>query len=180
MGRVAVRDNAVRALCPRGQSLQTTPRNATSKQRLFGRFNIARRVQTDTVNSVAAQFPGDPETAQILVRDYTWVVGHTWTASPTFVNQVTVGAARSGLLFPNNFAPAFPNSFTFGAGLSAPFASISEQDRFVLVPTYRDDATWTKGAHTIEFGGSFKPINQNSGLTNDFNFISVGLGGRLK
>src|SRR5262249_6937383 len=68
--------------------------NATSKQRLFGRFNIARRVQTDTVNSVAEQFPGDPETAQIIVRDYTWVVGHTWTASPAFVNQITVGAAR--------------------------------------------------------------------------------------
>ena len=153
--------------------------NATSKQRFFGRFNIARRVQTDTVNSVAAQFPGDPETAQIVVKDYTWVVGHTWTASPTFVNQITVGAARSGLLFPNNFAPAFPNSFTFGAGLSAPFASISEQDRFVLVPTYKDDASWTKGTHTIEFGGSFKPINQGSGLVNDFNFITVGLGGRL-
>ena len=153
--------------------------NATSKQRFFGRFNIARRIQTDTVNSVAAQFPGDPETAQIIVRDYTWVVGHTWTASPTFVNQVTVGAARSGLLFPNNFAPAFPNSFTFGAGLSAPFASISEQDRFVLVPTLRNDATWTKGTHSIEFGGSFKPIKSQSGLTNDFNFVTVGLGGLL-
>lgn len=153
--------------------------NATSKQRFFGRFNIARRVQTDTVNSVAAQFPGDPETSQIIVRDYTWVVGHTWTASPTFVNQATVGVARSGLLFPNNFAPAFPNSFTFGAGLSAPFAGISEQDRFVFVPTLRNDATWTKGTHSLEFGGSFKPIDSESGLVNDFNFITVGLGGRL-
>jgi hypothetical protein len=153
--------------------------NATSKQRLFGRFNIARRVQTDTVNSVAAQFPGDPETAQIIVRDYTWVVGHTWTASPTFVNQATVGVARSGLLFPNNFAPAFPNSFTFGAGLSAPFAGISEQDRFVTVPTIRNDATWTKGTHGIEFGGSFTPIKSVSGLVNDFNFATVGLGGLL-
>ena len=79
--------------------------NATSKQRFFGRFNIARRIQTDTVNSVAAQFPGDPETAQIILRDYTWVVGHNWTASPTFVNQITIGAARSGLLFPTNFKP---------------------------------------------------------------------------
>lgn len=153
--------------------------NATSKQRFFGRFNIARRTQTDTVNSVAAQFPGDPETSQIVLRDYTWVVGHTWTASPTFVNQITVGAARSGLLFPTNFKPTLPNAFTFGAGLSAPFAGFSEQDRFVLVPTYRDDATWTKGTHSIEFGGSFKPIKSESGIQNDFNFISVGLGGRL-
>lgn len=153
--------------------------NATSKQKFFGRFNIARRVQTDTVNSVAAQFPGDPETAQIIVKDYTWVVGHTWIASPTLLNQVTVGVSRSGLLFPNNFAPAFPNSFTFGAGLTAPFASISEQDRFVLTPTLRDDVTWTRGTHGIEFGGSLKPIDSKSGLTNDFNFTTVGLGGLL-
>ncbi|HET8781682.1 MAG TPA: TonB-dependent receptor [Pyrinomonadaceae bacterium] len=151
----------------------------SSAHKLFGRFNIARRIQTDTVNTVAAQFPGDPESGQIIVRDYTWVVGHTWTASPTFVNQVTVGAARSGLLFPRDFRPAFPNSFTFGGGLSAPFAGIASQDRFVLVPTYRDDATWTKGTHSIEFGGSYKPINQNSGLVNDLNFITVGLGGSI-
>jgi hypothetical protein len=153
--------------------------NASEKHRLFGRFNIARRVQTDTVNSVAAQFPGDPETAQILVRDYTWVVGHTWTASPTFVNQITVGAARSGLLFPTLFKPTFPNDFTFGMGLAAPFADISDQDRFVLVPTIRNDATWTKGTHTLEFGGSMKPIKSESGIVNDFNFPSVGLGGLL-
>jgi hypothetical protein len=153
--------------------------NATSKQKFFGRFNIARRIQTDTVNSVAAQFPGDPETAQIIVKDYTWVVGHTWTASPTFVNQITVGVARSGLLFPTNFAPAFPNSFTFGAGLTAPFASISDQDRFVMTPTIRDDVTWTRGTHSFEFGGSMKPIDSKSGLVNDFNFPTVGLGGLL-
>lgn len=153
--------------------------NPTSKQRVFGRFSIARRIQTDTVNSVAAQFPGDPETAQIIVKDYAWVVGHTWVASPNLVNQATVGVSRSGLLFPNNFAPAFPNSFTFGAGLSAPYASISEQDRFVMTPTIRDDVTWTKGTHSFEFGGSLKPIDSKSGLVNDFNFSTVGLGGLL-
>src|SRR4029079_9670706 len=133
----------------------------------------------DTVNSVAAQFPGDPETAQIIVKDYTWVVGHTWTASSTFVNQATVGVSRSGLLFPTNFKPSFPNSFTFGMGLSAPFAGISDQDRFVLVPTIRDDVTWIKGAHTFEFGGSLKPIDSKSGIVNDFNFPTVGIGGLL-
>jgi len=153
--------------------------NLSSKQKMFGRFNIARRLQTDTVNSVAAQFPGDPETAQIVVQDYAWVVGHTWTVSPTLVNQATVGVSRSGLLFPTNFAPAFPNSFTFGMGLSAPYASISDQDRFVLVPTIRDDVTWIKGTHTFEFGGSVKPIDSKSGIVNDFNFPTVGLGGLL-
>ena len=153
--------------------------NPTSKQKVFGRFNIARRLQTDTVNSVAAQFPGDPETAQIVAKDYAWVVGDTWTVSNNLVNQATVGVSRSGLLFPTNFKPSFPNSFTFGMGLAAPFAGISDQDRFVLVPTIRDDVTWIKGAHTFEFGGSLKPIDSKSGIVNDFNFPTVGLGGLL-
>jgi Carboxypeptidase regulatory-like domain len=158
--------------------------NATSKQKFFGRFNIARRLQTDTVNSVAEQFPGDPETAQIIVKDYAWVVGHTWTVSSNFVNQATVGVSRSGLLFPTNFKPSFPNSFTFGPPanspfITAPFASISSQDRFVSVPTLRDDVIWTRGSHSLEFGGSFKPIDSKSGLTNDLNFPAVGLGGLL-
>lgn len=153
--------------------------NLSDKQKFFGRWNIARRIQTDTVNSVAQQFPGDPETAQIIVKDYAWVVGHNWVPNSSIVNQATVGVSRSGLLFPTNFKPAFPNSFTFGAGLSAPFASISDQDRFVMVPTIRDDLSWTKGTHSLAFGGSFKPIDSKTGLVNDFNFNTVGLGGLL-
>ncbi len=153
--------------------------NATSKQKVFGRFNIARRVQTDTVNSVAQQFPGDPETAQILVRDYAWVVGHTWVLSDNVINQATVGVTRSGLNFPNFVKDAFPNNFTFGAGLTAPFASISEQDRFVTVPTIRDDLTWTKGSHNLQFGTQIKPIDSKSGLIADFNNATIGLGGLL-
>lgn len=118
--------------------------NATERQKLFGRFNIARRTQTDTVNTVAQQFPGDPETGQIIVKDYSWVVGHTWTIGSSLVNQAIVGVSRSGLEFPAKFAPASPNSFAFGTtalGLSQPYASISSQDRFVRVPTIRDDLT---------------------------------------
>jgi carboxypeptidase family protein len=150
---------------------------ATSNQKIFGRFNIARRLQTDTVNTVAQQFPGDPESGQIVVQDYAYAVGHTWTLNPSMVNQFTFGVSRSGLLFPRPFKPAFPNVFTFGGGLTAPFASISEQNRFVPVPTIKDDFTWLKGSHTLQFGGSFKPIKSASGLTNDFNFATVGLGG---
>jgi len=149
---------------------------ASENHKVFGRFNFARRLQTDTVNTVAQQFPGDPESGQIVVRDYAWVVGDTWVLSPTKTNQATVGVSRSGLLFPRPFQPAFPQVFTFGP-LTAPYASISDQTRFVPVPTIRDDFTWITGNHTIAFGGSFKPIHQRSSLTNDFNFSTVGLGG---
>ncbi len=150
--------------------------NAADNQKFFGRFNIARRTQTDTVNTVAQQFPGDPESGQIIDRSYAWVVGHTWTFSPTLINQATVGVTTSALDFPRPFRPAFPNSFTFGP-YSAPFAGISSQDRTVPVPTIRDDVTWMKRSHTVEFGVSVKPIQQKSGLINDLNFVTVGIGG---
>jgi hypothetical protein len=153
--------------------------NATSKQEMFGRFNIARRLQTDTVNTVAQQFPGDPESGTIGIEDYAWVVGHTWVATPSLVNQVTVGVTRAGAIFDRPFHPAFPQSFTFGGGLTAPFAGISTQDRFVTVPTIRDDVTWTRGSHSLAFGTQIKPIRQKPGLTNDLNFVTVGLGGNL-
>jgi len=154
--------------------------NATEKQTVFGNFRIARLLATDTVNTVAQQFPGDPETGQIIVKDYTWAVGHTWTPRVSIVNKATVGVARAGFETPTNFAPAFPNDFTFGTGalgLSDPFADIDSQDRSIRVPVIRDDLTWTKGRHTLDLGGVIKPIGSKSGIINDFNFPTIGLGG---
>ncbi|HMI53181.1 MAG TPA: TonB-dependent receptor [Candidatus Saccharimonadales bacterium] len=157
--------------------------NLNSKHKLFGRFNIVRDAQTDDVNSVAAQFPGDPVAAQITTRDYSFAIGHTWTISSTKINQITFGIADSRLGFPSNAQQAFPNDYTFGGGsatfIDAPYASLESQFRIVPVPTLRDDFTWTHGKHTFEFGGVFKPQHQTSTQINDFNFLTLGLGGNL-
>jgi outer membrane receptor protein involved in Fe transport len=147
--------------------------NLTSKQKLFGRFTIARRNQTDTLNSVAQQFPDDVGGPLIVDRSNAWVVGHSWIISPAFFNQATVGVTTAVLDFPNTNAPAFPSEFTFGMGLSAPYAGIDQQFRTVKTPTIRDDMTWTKGSHTFQFGGQFKPIRSNSRNVNDLNFVTI-------
>jgi hypothetical protein len=152
--------------------------NINDAQHLFGRFNIARRNQTDTINSVAAQFPGDPESAVIDQKDYAWVVGHSWVINSALTNQATVGLTHSGLDFLAPFAPASPNQFAFG-GLTAPFAGIDTQNRIIDTPTIRDDATWGIGNHTVLFGAQIKPIRSQSGIVNDFNNPTVGLGGNL-
>ncbi len=152
--------------------------NITNVQRLFLRMNKISAVQTDTVNSVAAQFPGDPETAQITTRDWAFAVGHNWTITPNFVNSATVGLTKSILGFPNNFHPSSPQSYTF-TPLTSPFAGFSTQAREVPVWTYRDDVVWTRGSHGISFGASLKTINQRTNLTSDFNFPTVGLGGNF-
>ena len=152
--------------------------NLTNVQRLFVRANKISAKQTDTVNSVAAQFPGDPETAQITTGDWAVAVGHNWTVTPNFVNSATVGVTKSVLGFPNLFHPSSPQSYAF-TPLTAPFAGFSTQAREVPVWTYRDDVTWNKGSHGFSFGGSFKTINQKTNLTSDFNFPTVGLGGNF-
>jgi hypothetical protein len=150
--------------------------NISNVQRLFVRANKISAKQTDTVNSVAAQFPGDPETSQIVTGDYAVAVGHNWTLTPNFVNAATVGITKSVLDFPNLFHPSLPNSYAF-TPLSAPFADFRTQAREVPVWTYRDDATWNRGSHGFAFGGSLKTINQQTVLTSDYNFPTVGLGG---
>ncbi len=150
--------------------------NPTDRQKLFFRFNIARRLQTDIVNSVAQQFPGDPETSQIVVKDYSWVGGYSWAITNSLFNQVTIGNSHSGLDFPNNFHPTFPNNFALGA-LTAPFAGFSTQSRNVDTPTIRDDVTYNRGSHTFFAGVQIKPIKSVSGLVNDFNNVTIGLGG---
>jgi hypothetical protein len=165
--------------------------NASDKHKVFGRFNIARTLQTDTVNTVAQQFPGDPESGQISLRDYAFVGGHNWTISPTVVNQLTIGVTRQGADFPAPFTPNAPNIFgdpaagnggTFGGtlfGIAPPFADITSQTRRVPVPTFRDELTWTKGAHILSLGGTFKAIRQQPGLVADYNDVDIGLGGTI-
>src|SRR5262249_12817713 len=113
----------------------------------------------------------------------------TWTITSSLVNQATFGITRSGLNFAAPFAPTFPNIFgnptanggSFGGdfGLASPFADISTQTRQVPVPTIRDDVSWSRGRHNMEFGVSIKPIRQRSSLVNDFNFTDIGLGGGI-
>ena len=147
--------------------------NISDAQKIFGRLTVTRR---DSTNSVQL-FPGDQDQVQFQDRSYAFAIGHSWVISPRFFNQATVGVSRSQNFFVPAQSPSFPNSFGAGGVLTAPFASMSYQDRIVTVPTIRDDATWTTGSHTFQFGGQYKPITQNPSLTNDFNFVTLGIGG---
>lgn len=152
--------------------------NLTNKQKLFGRFNIVHSAQTDDVNFAAVQFPGDPAPAhEITDHSYSFAIGHTWTISANKINQLTIGLTDSKLSFPSVGQQGFPNQYTFGP-YSAPFESLQGQFRTVPVPTYRDDFNWIRGKHSFQFGGVFKPEHQTSRQINDFNFLSIGLGGQ--
>ncbi|MFL6466621.1 MAG: carboxypeptidase regulatory-like domain-containing protein, partial [Pyrinomonadaceae bacterium] len=148
--------------------------NINDTQRMFGRLTLTRNSQTNAIQ----QFPGDADAQVLDDKSYQFVVGHTWVISPSLTNQATVGISRQKWFFNIPDSPTFPASLTF-AILTNPFSTTAYQDRDVIVPTIRDDVTWTKGNHTFQFGGSYKPIRQNTTLTNDLDFPSVGLGGGL-
>lgn len=161
--------------------------NLNSKMKVFAKFSILRTFQPDDVNFIAAiQFPGDPVTHEIVNQPWSFVVGHTWTPSNNVVNQFYFGEVRSILSFPTTFNPGGVNDYNVfgnngaGAGIIAsPYSGQSSQARTVPIPVYRDDLTWTRGNHTWQFGGTFKPIRTDSNIVGDFNFVTMGLGGGL-
>jgi hypothetical protein len=148
-----------------------------SKQTLFGKFNIVRENDTQDVQ----QFPGDPPAQLFQDHTYTFVVGHTWTINTQNINSATFGMTRQYNSFPAgpNAFPTFPNEFTYGPYSGAFFNNFNIQSRTVPVPTIRDDYTMIRGKHTFEVGMDLRPIRQKSSLTNDFNFIGIGIGGNL-
>lgn len=144
----------------------------TNNQKFFVRTTITRRTSTNALQ----QFPGDADAVSLSDQSFAIAGGHTWVINESLTNSFIAGLSKSVNIFTPAAASSFPNSFTFGI-LTAPFASLSYQDRNVFVPTFRDDVTYTIGSHNFQFGVSYKPIRQKPGLINDFNFVGLGLGG---
>jgi len=144
----------------------------TDRQRIFFRYTKAVR---DSTNAVAF-LPGDPDAVTFKDRSYGFASGWNWAISPTLINVATIGLTKQANFFTPASAVSFPYSFS-GGPVGAPFPSLSYQDRNVYVPTIRNDTTWTKENHTIQFGLSIKPIVQKATLTNDFVFAAMGTGG---
>jgi hypothetical protein len=160
--------------------------NLSANNKMFGRFDI-RNEQTvnNNVGVLPIQFPGDALTATEALRDRGWVFGDTWTLTPSLVNNFTYGETRQNIAFPVNAPQAgtlYELTF-FGAsegnGFATPYDRQTSQAFVAPDPSFRDDLTWTKGKHTIQFGAEFNPSKVRSALINDFAFIQEGLGGAI-
>lgn len=150
--------------------------NPTQTQKIFARLTVTRR---DSTNSVQ-QFPGDENAVTLFDKSFAIAGGHTWVINPSITNVATVGLSKLNFLFlPPSQLPSFPNSFGAGGILDTAYPSLSSQLQIAYTPTFRDDITWNRGSHSFQFGASYKPIRQKPSLTNDFNFVTLGLGGGL-
>jgi hypothetical protein len=146
--------------------------NLNEKMKIFGRFTINRQ---NSIESLPV-LPTDPVTHPFIDRSYSYVVSHVWQIGSNKVNQVYYGDTISKYDFPNAYNPTGIDAYSF-SGLSSPYSGTDGQKRRVPIPEIRDDFNWQVKSHTITFGGTFKFIKTNSDLTNNFNFVGVGLGG---
>ncbi|MGP0017650.1 MAG: carboxypeptidase regulatory-like domain-containing protein [Candidatus Sulfotelmatobacter sp.] len=130
-------------------------------------------------------FPNDPNPiASYVDHSRAWVVGETWTISPTMTNQASFGETDQVNAFERNYQPTFPNSLSFndpyyGNVISSPYQSLNAQ--FPVVPVYqgRDTLTWQRGTHLFQFGGMISPVIFKSGNLTDTNGYGIGIGGDL-
>ncbi|HLY40218.1 MAG TPA: carboxypeptidase-like regulatory domain-containing protein [Terracidiphilus sp.] len=148
--------------------------NATSTQRIFGRFTIARR---DAIDG-SPEFPSDPLTHPFTDRSYGYVISHVWTIGKNKVNQFYFGDTVSKYGFPDLYNPTGANQYSF-TGFDGPLTSFDGQQRRIPAPMIRDDFNWQHGAHSFTFGGTFKFIKTHSNLTSNFNFVGAGLQGAV-
>jgi hypothetical protein len=153
--------------------------NLNEKMKIFGRGTFTQRNDEWSID----QFPSDPLTYPRYDRSRAWVVGHTWTITQNMLNQAEYGETYEDLQFPVKYNPQGLNQFGFAGGgsiafLSNPYGGGNDaQARTYPIPVIRDDFSWEKGKHSFTFGGTFKWINPNEFLANNFNFESVGVTG---
>ena len=146
-----------------------------SRHKLFARGTWDR----DSGDYSTQQFPGDPESLiGYISHNRSFVIGHTWQISSSLLNNVFVGLTRQVQFYPATFAPTKPDLFGYGYDndLTAPYGGFSDQGRKVGVPEVREQLSWEKGRHTMEFGADFRPIREYSELGDSINFLTLGLG----
>jgi hypothetical protein len=136
---------------------------ADGKHRLFVRGVLNNDNQADYVSSSGTsvtgnggeQFPGEPQ--QTVLRDNNKGIsaGYTATLSPTLINNFHFGYIRQGLDEAGLQTLAFVN-FRGMDDLTAQTPTINTN---VPVFNWVDDLTKVKGAHTLQFGGNIRKVD---------------------
>ena len=136
----------------------------TQAHRIFARGNL----QKDTYSGVE-QYPGQGPSFVRIDNSKGMTVGDTWTVTPNLVNDARYGFVRQGY-----------GSSGLGQGDYVDFrfldtATAETRSTIISVPVNNiiDNLTWSKGKHTLQFGGNWRLIHQNQSTdANSFNGAS--------
>jgi hypothetical protein len=139
------------------------------KHHLFVRGNL----QKDTQDGVE-DFPGDPPSSRLEDNSKGIAGGETWSITPHIVNDVRYGYIRQGY---SNRGTGVGDYVTFrfiNDASTDPYYVTRSSTVSVPVNNVVDNLTWTKGSHTLGFGGNWRLIHNNRGSdANSYNTAST-------
>jgi hypothetical protein len=144
--------------------------NLTSKHHLENIWNYNYfGSKIDFLNSVDPAFPGFPNKASQISNRFSNVTALRSTLSPTIVNEARFGLTGGTVLFfpevnQGQFTGTVANQqgFNLGigaAGITSATVNNGPSRRNAPVKYFTDTVSWTKGAHSMSFGGSFTKVN---------------------
>lgn len=140
---------------------------ANGNHRIFLRGNL----QNDHISGTGSdgpQFPGDLSNLAELNNSKGIAAGYTALLRPKVINNFRYGFIRQGV------DAAGLSSQAYVAILTDPRGFTRSTSRIVPVHNLVDDVIWTKGKHTIQFGGNFRIVN-NQSSTNANSFIDAAI-----
>lgn len=136
-----------------------------AKNHIFVRGNLQKDVASGDEN-----LPGQP--AANFLEDNTkgLAFGHTWMPNSSIVNDLRYAYIRQGY----SNAGIGEGDYVDIRFLQQPTAQTRSSLVNIPLNTIDDNLSWTKGAHTISLGGSWRGIQNNtSNNTNSFNGAST-------
>lgn len=134
-----------------------------SKHRVFVRGNLQKDLSNGT-----AQFPGLPASSKTEDNTKGIAAGDTWTITSSLVNDLRYGYIRQGF----GTAGLGKGSYTDVRFIASPTAETRNTIRTVPVNEIVDTLSYTKGKHTMQVGGTWRLIHNNS--STDLNSWDAG------
>jgi hypothetical protein len=126
---------------------------------------VRGNLQKDVVDSTQ-QFPGLPPSTATVDNTKGMAAGDTWLINSRLVNDIRYGYTRQG------FAQAGvgSGSYTDLRFIASPTAETRTTIRSVPINSILDTLNYTKGSHSIQVGGTWRLIHNNSQTNaNSFN-----------
>jgi hypothetical protein len=128
---------------------------ASSNDTITGRFSMARNFN-DQLTTDAFESPSS--STDLTFRDYTTLVTWTHNFGSSLVNIVRAQLSPNNSAVTTPHAPGttsllIPGLGNFNRPFLTPFNTF--QDRY----QFEDTLSWLKGAHTMKFGASLRPVN---------------------
>jgi len=161
--------------------VQSVDYNISSRDQLRGRYIYNKVDKVDQAANLSAFYTIEP------FRFHLFTLGEYHTFSPSVINEFRVGFNRYYNLLPDGGfkypgLDAFPNLILLdlgGNGLQ--LGPDSQAPQFTIQNLYQgvDNVSWTRGAHTLKFGGEYRwyisPQSFTQRQRGDYNYNSTQL-----